>query len=102
MLASLDSLVVPAAFARHGKAVDTTVLVDPYTWKSNAELSLNQLDLSGVSACSVSELADLVRVLAPLTAVAQWSSPATRSLALGTSVCRLEFALTHLCCSLPC
>ena len=98
----LNSLVVPAAFARHDKIVDTTILADLYAWKSNTELSLTRLDSLDVSTLSISELADLVHVLAPLTAVAQWSSPATRSLASGTPLCLSGLALTNLCCSSPC
>ncbi|KAF8121310.1 hypothetical protein EV363DRAFT_1458028 [Boletus edulis] len=78
---TLDSLVVPAAFARHDRIADTTVLAELYAWKSNTETLLNQLDSINVSALTISELAGFVFVLAPLTAVAQWSSPATRSLA---------------------
>ncbi|KAH0839568.1 hypothetical protein J3R83DRAFT_457 [Lanmaoa asiatica] len=78
---TLNSLVVPAAFARHDRIADTTVLVDLYAWKSNTESLLIRLDSLDVSTLSISELADLVRVLAPLTAAAQWSSPATCSLA---------------------
>ncbi|KAG8218289.1 hypothetical protein J3R82DRAFT_3900 [Butyriboletus roseoflavus] len=78
---TLDSLVVPAAFARHDKIVDTTFLTGLYTWKSNTEPLLNRLESLDGSVLSISELANLVCVLAPLTAVAQWSSSATRSLA---------------------
>lgn len=101
-MATLDSLVIPAAFARRDKIVDTTVLADLDAWKSDTELSLNRLDSLGVSALSIFELADHVRVLAPLTAVAHWSSPAIRPLASGTPLRLSGLALTDLYCSLPC
>lgn len=99
---TLDSLVVPAAFARHDKIADTTVLADLCTWKSKTEPLLNQLESLEVSALSISELADLVCVLAPLTAVAQWSSPATRSLASGTPLDLSRHVLTNCRYSSPC
>ncbi|KAI9572392.1 hypothetical protein HD554DRAFT_2168017 [Boletus coccyginus] len=99
---TLDSLAVPAAFARYDRIVDTFVLASLNAWKSDTEPLLNQLDSSGFSALSVSELADLVCVLAPLTAIAQWSSPATRSLAsarlarIPTSDQLVTHILTHI------
>ncbi|KAF8556292.1 hypothetical protein OG21DRAFT_1506737 [Imleria badia] len=78
---TLDSLIVPSAFARHDRIADSTVLAELYAWKSNTKPLLNQLDSFDVDTLSISQLADLVCVLAPLTAVAQWSSPTTCSLA---------------------
>ncbi|KIK79998.1 hypothetical protein PAXRUDRAFT_833799 [Paxillus rubicundulus Ve08.2h10] len=77
----LDSLAVPPAFSQHKVTTDENVLTQLYTWKSNLQSVLNQLDSFDVSTLALSEQADLVRVLAPLTAVAQWSSPETRLVA---------------------
>lgn len=81
---TLDSLVVPATFARHDRIADSTLLAELYAWKSNTKPLLSQLDSFNVDTLSISQLADFVCVLAPFTAVAQWSSPTTRSLASGT------------------
>ncbi|KAF9242912.1 hypothetical protein BU15DRAFT_72567 [Melanogaster broomeanus] len=82
----LDSLVVPSAFSRHEKITDESVLSELYTWKSSLQIILSQLDAFDVSTLSLFDHADLVRILAPLTAVAQWSSPKTRSIASGISL----------------
>lgn len=92
---TLDSLVVPAAFARHDKTTDTTILANLYAWKLNTEPLLNRLESLDISVLSLSELADLVCVLSPLTAVARWSSPATRSLASGTLLDFLRHILAN-------
>jgi hypothetical protein len=102
MMQTLDSLVVPPPFARQDRIADTTVLADLCVWKSNTEPLLNQLDSLDVSTLSIPELADLICVLAPLTAVAQWSSPATRLLASGTPFGLSRHVLANLCCSSPC
>lgn len=91
---TLDSLVVPAAFARHDRIMDTAVLTELYKWESNTEPMLNQLDSIDYSTLSISELVGLVRVLAPLTTVAQWSSQATCSLAIGIPFGLLRRVLT--------
>lgn len=90
---TLDSLAVPAPFSRHDRITDATVLTELSAWKSNTKPLLSQLDSVDISALSASELADLVCVLAPLTAVAHWSSPATCTLASGTS-----FGLSRYSC----
>ncbi|KIJ19819.1 hypothetical protein PAXINDRAFT_7094 [Paxillus involutus ATCC 200175] len=77
----LDSLAVPSAFSQYKTITDESVLTKLYTWKSNLQSSLSQLDSFDVPTLSLSEQADLVRVLAPLTAVAQWSSPEIRLVA---------------------
>lgn len=83
----LDSLAVPSAFSQYKTITDESVLTKLYTWKSNLQSSLSQLDSFDVPTLSLSEQADLVRVLAPLTAVAQWSSPEIRLVASGISIC---------------
>lgn len=102
MMQTLDSLVVPPPFARHDRIADTAVLADLYAWKSNTEPLLNQLDSLSVLTLSIPELADLICVLTPLTAVAQWSSPATRSLASGTPFGLSRHVLAKFRYSSPC
>ncbi|KAF9224388.1 hypothetical protein BS17DRAFT_732156, partial [Gyrodon lividus] len=98
----LDSLVVPSAFSQHEKISDESVLTGLYTWKSNLQSILSQLDSLDVSTLLLSEQARLVCVLAPLTAVAHWSSPETRSVAsahlntLTPSRQLINHVLTHI------
>ncbi|KIJ70362.1 hypothetical protein HYDPIDRAFT_105071 [Hydnomerulius pinastri MD-312] len=77
----LDALVVPSAFSQHERITDDVVLTELYTWKSKSQTWLTQLETLEVPTLSLSDQADLVRVLAPLTAIGQWSSANTRSIA---------------------
>lgn len=76
----LDALVVPPAFARYDRITDTATLSDVRAWKSRLLPTLSQLDVSS-SSLSTAERAKLVRVLAPLTATAPWTSSKSRTLA---------------------
>lgn len=76
----LDALVVPPAFSRYDRITDTTTLSDTQAWKSRVLPTLSQLDVSS-SSLSTAEQAKLVRVLAPLTASAPWTSLRSRTLA---------------------
>ncbi|KAI6004225.1 hypothetical protein EDD15DRAFT_2360528 [Pisolithus albus] len=78
--ALLDALVVPPAFSRYDRITDTAALSDMQAWKSRVLPTLSQLDLSS-SSPSTAEQANLVRVLAPLTASAPWTSSESRTLA---------------------
>lgn len=102
MTTTFDSLAVPADFSRHDKITDATVLASLDAWKSNTESLLHRLDSLDVPELSISELADLVCTLAPLTAVAQWTLPTTRSLASGTSFCLERHVRTNICHSSSC
>ncbi|KAG6333516.1 hypothetical protein ID866_5579 [Astraeus odoratus] len=76
----LDALAVPAAFSRHDKITDETLLADLQVWKSNLLSTLSRVGIL-LPASSTAEQAKLVKVLAPLTAVAVWTTPESRSLA---------------------
>ncbi|KAI6043493.1 hypothetical protein EDC04DRAFT_2890890 [Pisolithus marmoratus] len=76
----LDALVVPPAFARYDRITDASTLSDMQAWKSRLLPTLSQLDVSS-SPLSTAEQAKLVRVLAPLTVTAPWTSSKSRTLA---------------------
>ncbi|KAH7888171.1 hypothetical protein F5I97DRAFT_1926557 [Phlebopus sp. FC_14] len=77
----LDSLAVPSAFSRHETITDRGVLDDLYTWKTKSLTVLASLSVLDICSLELTEQAHLVRVLAPLTATAEWTSPDSRRIA---------------------
>lgn len=89
----LDSLVVPAAYSRYDRITDAVVLTDLQEWRSKSVATLSQV---AISPSSMAEQAKMVRVLAPLTTNAPWTSSKSRSLASGRSSSCLSWLASYI------